>query len=117
MKKIKYSDKELKNPNTINRVKYENENINKTEYTNKELKNPNTINRVKYKNENINKTEYTNKEFKRLSTMDMLNKMIEIQMLKINNNNQNKITKENELAMQNMIELLKLRYNIIHHTK
>lgn len=41
--------------------------------------------------------------------------MIDIQLLKINNNNQNRITKENELAMQNMIELLKLRYDIIHN--
>ena len=65
----------------------------------------------------MNKIKYTNKEFKNLSTMDMLNKMIEIQMLKINNNNQNIITKENELAMQNMIELLKLRYDIVHNTK
>ena len=92
-------------------------NMKKIKYSDKEFKNPTTIDRAKYENENKNKTKYTNKEFKRLSTMDMLNKMIEIQMLKINNNNQNKITKENELAMQNMIELLKLRYNIIHHTK
>ena len=65
----------------------------------------------------MNKIKYTNKEFKNLNTMDMLNKMLEIQMLKINNNNQNIITKENELAMQNMIELLKLRYDIVHNTK
>ena len=67
------------------------------------------------------KTNYKNtnkEEIKTLSTIDMLNMMIETQMLKINNNKQSKIiTKENELAMKNMIELLKLRYDIIHNTK
>ncbi|MBQ6628253.1 MAG: hypothetical protein IJH65_05480 [Methanobrevibacter sp.] len=57
----------------------------------------------------------TKKVTEDINTMDMLNKMIEIQKLKVDN--YSKPTEESELAMQNMIELLKFRYDILHTLK
>lgn len=66
------------------------------------------------------KTKHNNEKLKDLNTMDILNEMMEIQIKKINtfsNGKPKNITKESELAMKNMIELIKLRYDIIHNTK
>lgn len=66
------------------------------------------------------KSKKTNK-LESLSTSDLLNEITRIQTAKIEKlttEYQNKpITKESEWAMQNMIEIIKLRYQLINERR
>lgn len=67
------------------------------------------------------KTADKKNEKKSSTTRELLNRMTEIQMEKIekfHSNYRNKaITQESELAMQNMIEILKFRYEVLQKSQ